>query len=97
MLILTKREFSIMPEQIESIVREKPEDYFAILPVHLIGYPCDMDTINSIAKKYNLAVFEILRRRMAQNTRAKLSARFLIWLRSLFILRIISKQGSLAQ
>lgn len=30
----------------------------AILPVHLYGQLCDMDTINGIAKKYNLKVIE---------------------------------------
>ena len=30
----------------------------AILPVHIYGMPCDMDPINAIAKKHNLAVIE---------------------------------------
>jgi len=30
----------------------------AILPVHLYGHPCDMDTIISIAKQHNLLVIE---------------------------------------
>ena len=30
----------------------------AIMPVHLNGYPADMDRINAIAKKHNLAVIE---------------------------------------
>ena len=30
----------------------------AILPVHLYGHPADMNAINKIAKKYNLAVIE---------------------------------------
>ena len=30
----------------------------AILPVHLYGLCCDMDSINAIAKKHNLVVFE---------------------------------------
>ena len=30
----------------------------AIIPVHLFGLMCDMDAINSIAKKYNLKVLE---------------------------------------
>lgn len=30
----------------------------AILPVHILGHPCDMDPILEIARKYNLAVVE---------------------------------------
>lgn len=30
----------------------------AIIPVHICGYPCDMDTIMEIAKKHNLYVIE---------------------------------------
>jgi dTDP-4-amino-4,6-dideoxygalactose transaminase len=30
----------------------------AIIPVHIQGFPCDMDAINAIAKKYNLFVLE---------------------------------------
>lgn len=30
----------------------------AIIPVHLYGYPADMDTILGISKKYNLAIIE---------------------------------------
>ena len=28
------------------------------MPVHIFGQPCDMDSINEIAKKYNLKVIE---------------------------------------
>lgn len=30
----------------------------AIIPVHIMGNPCDMDSINALAKKYNLFVIE---------------------------------------
>lgn len=52
--------FSILPEQIEKLLEESdnPDEYSIILPAHLMGYPCDMDRINAIAKKYNLFVFE---------------------------------------
>lgn len=52
--------FSMLPEQIEKLLEESdnPDEYSIILPVHLMGYPCDMDRINSIARKYNLSVFE---------------------------------------
>ena len=37
---------------------QNPEEFLAILPVHLMGYPCQMDEINKIAQDYNLFVFE---------------------------------------
>lgn len=30
----------------------------AIIPVHILGHPCDMDPILAVARKYNLAVIE---------------------------------------
>ncbi len=43
------------PASIESRITERTR---AILPVHICGIPCDMDPINAIAKKHNLAVVE---------------------------------------
>jgi perosamine synthetase len=43
------------PASIESRITERTR---AIMPVHIYGMPCDMDPINAIAKKYNLAVVE---------------------------------------
>jgi len=43
------------PEKIEERITERTT---AILPVHIYGYPCDMDAINAIAKKHNLMVIE---------------------------------------
>ena len=43
------------PASIESRITERTR---AILPVHIFGMPCDMDPINAIAKKHNLAVVE---------------------------------------
>jgi len=43
----------------ESLIEKKINSKTkAIIPVHLYGHPCDMTTINRIAKKYNLAVIE---------------------------------------
>ena len=54
-----KKRFSIKPSQIQKLLDENdPSEFLAILPVHLMGYACDMDKINEIAKKYNLFVFE---------------------------------------
>jgi dTDP-4-amino-4,6-dideoxygalactose transaminase len=43
------------PASIESRITDRTR---AILPVHIYGIPCDMDPINAIAKKHNLAVIE---------------------------------------
>ena len=43
------------PTTIESRITERTR---AILPVHIFGMPCDMDPINAVAKKHNLAVVE---------------------------------------
>lgn len=41
--------------QIESLITEKTK---AIIPMHFAGFPCDMDQVIHIAKKYNLFVIE---------------------------------------
>jgi perosamine synthetase len=46
---------NISVESIESKITEKTK---AIIPVHWGGYPCDMDRINLLSKKYNLSVIE---------------------------------------
>ena len=46
---------NINPSLIEGAITEKTR---AIMPVHLMGKPADMDVINAIAKKHNLFVIE---------------------------------------
>jgi perosamine synthetase len=46
---------NIDPVSVEMKITDKTK---AIIPVHWAGYPCDMDEINFIAKKHNLAVIE---------------------------------------
>lgn len=46
---------TIDPASIESRITERTR---AILPVHIYGMPCDMDAINAVARKHNLAVIE---------------------------------------
>lgn len=48
-------DYNIDPTQIESKITERTK---AIVPVHWAGKPCDMDAINSIAKKHKLYVVE---------------------------------------
>ncbi len=43
---------------IESIKKKITKKTKAIMPVHWAGYPCDLDEIKKIAKKYNLFVIE---------------------------------------
>lgn len=43
------------PASVESRITGRTR---AILPVHIYGIPCDMDPINAIARKHNLAVVE---------------------------------------
>jgi dTDP-4-amino-4,6-dideoxygalactose transaminase len=50
-----ERTHNIDPTQIEACITENTK---AIIAVHLYGQPADMDSINSIAKKYNLKVIE---------------------------------------
>lgn len=47
--------FNIDPNKIEDSITKKTK---AIMPVHLYGQPCDMDSIMDIAKRHNLYVVE---------------------------------------
>ena len=47
--------FQINPDKIEERITENTR---AILPVHILGLPANMDKINAIAKKHNLVVIE---------------------------------------
>ena len=46
---------NINPEKIENVITKRTR---AIMPVHLMGKPADMDPINKIAKKHKLYVIE---------------------------------------
>ncbi len=47
--------FNVTAENIEPFISDKTK---AIVPVHLYGQSCDMDSIMELAKKYNLKVVE---------------------------------------
>lgn len=47
--------FNLNPALIEAAITERTR---AILPVHLYGYPCDMDAILDIARRHDLLVIE---------------------------------------
>lgn len=52
---IDRKTLNIDPSKIKDSITEKTR---AIMPVHLMGKPADMDTINEIAKKYKLYVIE---------------------------------------
>jgi len=47
--------FNINPALIEAAVTPRTR---AIIPVHLYGYPCDMDAVMDVARRHNLVVIE---------------------------------------
>ena len=53
--IASSDNWNISPEDIEKKISSRTK---AIIVMHYGGYPCDMDSINSIAKKHNLFVVE---------------------------------------
>lgn len=50
---INKETLNIDPLKIEALINKKT---VAIMPVHVFGNPCDVDTIAAIAKKHNLKV-----------------------------------------
>ncbi len=55
-MVDTDREtFQVNPDKMEEKITENTK---AILPVHILGLPANMDKINTIAKKHNLLVVE---------------------------------------
>ncbi len=52
---IDRKTLNIDGRQIEAAVTEKTR---AIMPVHLMGKPADMDPINALAKRHNLTVIE---------------------------------------
>ena len=47
-----------LEKTLESLIKNNKGKPRAVMPVHLGGLPCDMDSLLSIAKKYNLYVVE---------------------------------------
>ncbi|MFH1771962.1 MAG: DegT/DnrJ/EryC1/StrS family aminotransferase [Candidatus Omnitrophota bacterium] len=52
---IDRKTLNIDPHKIKGVLTEKTR---AIMPVHLMGKPADMDAINTIAKQHNLYVIE---------------------------------------
>lgn len=45
-------------ESLEKVLNENKGSVSVIVPVHMGGYPCDMDSINDLAKKHGVQVME---------------------------------------
>jgi len=52
---LDRESFQLDPDDVKRRITENTK---AIMPVHMMGQPCDMDAIMAIAKKHNLKVIE---------------------------------------
>jgi CDP-6-deoxy-D-xylo-4-hexulose-3-dehydrase len=53
------QKFDIMADEVqEALDRDREGRTTTLLPVHLMGYVCDMDRLNAIAKKHDLWLFE---------------------------------------
>lgn len=50
---INKKNFTIDVDKIEELITEKTS---AIIPVHVFGYPCDIQRIEKISRKYNIKV-----------------------------------------
>jgi dTDP-4-amino-4,6-dideoxygalactose transaminase len=51
--------FALLPDQVEELIyKSHPGEYSTILPVHLMGYPNDMESLSNLAQAYNLVLFE---------------------------------------
>ncbi len=52
---IDERTFNIDPAAVEAAITERTR---AIIPVHIFGYPCDIEAISAIAERHGLAVIE---------------------------------------
>lgn len=57
---VAKDTFVMTPDNIRKHLESEddPANYVAVLLVHLMGYPCDMDGINKVCKDFNLSCLE---------------------------------------
>jgi len=52
---IDERTLNIDPAAVEAAITERTK---AIIPVHIFGYPCDIDALTAIARRHDLAVIE---------------------------------------
>ncbi len=56
---IDRETFGILPESVDEILsRDDPEAFCAILPVHLMGYPCRMADLDRLAARHGLVLLE---------------------------------------
>lgn len=55
---IDRKTWNITAQAMENYMKKDNGNVFGIIPVHLMGYPCKMDKIMRIAKKYKLKVIE---------------------------------------
>ncbi|MCU0554099.1 MAG: DegT/DnrJ/EryC1/StrS aminotransferase family protein [Syntrophales bacterium] len=55
---IDSRTFTLDINQVEDVLRRDRKGHALLLPVHLMGYVNDMDALNDLARRYDLAVFE---------------------------------------
>src|SRR5690606_10491632 len=53
--VISEEDFSINPREIETLITVKTK---AIVVVHFAGFPCNMEAIGNLAKKYKLKIIE---------------------------------------
>lgn len=53
-----RRTFGIKPDLVGELLQKSPQDIVGVLPVHLMGYPVDLDPLVSLAKEHSLFVLE---------------------------------------
>jgi len=51
-------DFTINCDQVEKLLKKDAKHFAAIIPVHLFGYPNDMERLNALGKRYDVAIFE---------------------------------------
>jgi perosamine synthetase len=52
---MDEKTFNVDPDAVEAAITPRTK---AILPVHIFGYPCDIERLNEIARRHGLAVVE---------------------------------------
>jgi len=50
--------YNVDPQKLEEMIKKYKDKVKAIVPVHLYGYPCEMDAISEIAERYDVKVLE---------------------------------------
>jgi perosamine synthetase len=50
--------YNMDPQKLEETIKKYRNKVKAIIPVHLYGYPCEMDVILEIAEKYDIKILE---------------------------------------